>query len=1429
MATTVNDQGDQHLVVHSLTVHSGINSPEMGAIKTKVIRSQADIEQIGVDLTARPTYEEIPDLAVTQIYEVRYKRSATAPATPTGDDPAGWTVAIPSGTDLLWLSGVLKNPDGTIVAGNSWSTPERSTGIDGATGVPGLNSATVHLYKRAASAPTKPTVASTYTFATGVLTGQDGGWTQAVPAADGNPLWVTLATAAATTATDSIAAAEWSTPTIIAQDGEQGPQGIQGIQGIQGVPGPDGSPAIVGVLSNEAHTVPTLADGTGGIYTGCASTASVFKGAVDDSANWACSAAPSSGVAGSLAGKTYTVSNMTVDAGYVDFTLTRSGYPTIVLRFTITKAKQGVLGDTGAPGAAATAYWIVPTAAAIAKSLAGAYTPASITFDAKSATGAGSPAAYAGRWIIATYDGATWTDRYTSAANEATKAYTPPAGITALRARLYLAGGTTTLLDEETIPIVADGPTGPSGGNTAIVYLYQRKATVPAVTDIADPVTYTFASKSITSGSLGAWSQTIPAGTDPLYVIAATAYGTGTTDTIARSEWSSPQILAQNGATGARTASIELYKWDSAAPTVFPVGTSTYTWATGVFTNPATLNGWTQTPGAGTAGQKLYAVRAVYSDSGTSATSTITWPASPTPFVVGQAGTNGVNGSRTAILELYKWASSVPTTFPAGMSTYTWATGAFTDPATLNGWAKNPGAGAAGQTLYACRAIYSDTGTSATSTVKWPSSGQVAYPVGYSGLDGATGPRGATGPLLAIKANFSAYASANLGECYVHGYNVDGTPGDVNGLIQFGSTLYTVLKGMLNPNVAGKYVIVLELSTGKIATARYNYSSNVFTTAGASEALASGLTVDDATYVIIGRYEADTGENIKSASLFPAAMTFAEYRTALFAEIFFAGNGISQADFDAMISNLGITVFTKLAANTGFFQSLMTQFLQVLGSFRAGTRFDTSGNVVSGHEGDTGAFIGADGRFLLEGPDLSITKDRARFYKGAGVQRRALQLGDESLDFLDCPDTSPASPEQLRARIGRLGVGSAVLMDGEFNAPLVQPKGPETSIISASVASLDIIIWNGEIRILYVLYSDYYVREIVDSGSGFSVPVVISSATLGSPSPNAKYLLDIDGSLIVAYKMSSGLKIRVDGGSGYSAEETIATPTGNVVRAALLNNVPSIMVTDSNYFTTQFSKISGVWTNVGSHNIGYNPTFATSRDKELWSFASGGATTKRLYIAKFNGSTWDGQFVGDTEPYALSVEGVIERLDGTFDVLYYIFSSKKTYIVNIDNYTINSKTEIDSCDMLAASFSADSMHVVYANGAVVKYYKHNEYARVGAGIIESGGTGAPGDAHYEKYSNGYARVWGRAWQSTSNARSTTRTYNITLPINLKADLWTLEASWSHGVAPIDYHAVIGARPTAGSKVSGVATSANVNGAAQTGYGYINWHAEGMYE
>lgn len=145
-----------------------------------------------------------------------------------------------------------------------------------------------------------------------------------------------------------------------------------------------------------------------------------------------------------------------------------------------------------------------------------------------------------------------------------------------------------------------DGEEGANGYNTAIVYLYQRSST--ALTDSDRPSntqTYNFEQKQITTTPDKNWSKTIPSGSSPLYVIAATAYGNGATDTIASNEWSTPTIMAQNGANGnngLNSATVFLYIRGATQPTTKPTGTFNYNFSTGALTpqTGASLNGWSQ-------------------------------------------------------------------------------------------------------------------------------------------------------------------------------------------------------------------------------------------------------------------------------------------------------------------------------------------------------------------------------------------------------------------------------------------------------------------------------------------------------------------------------------------------------------------------------------------------------------------------------------------------------------------------------------------------------------------------------------------------------------------------------------------------------------------------------------------------------------------
>jgi len=277
---------------------------------------------------------------------------------------------------------------------------------------------------------------------------------------------------------------------------------------------------------------------------------------------------------------------------------------------------------------------------------------------------------------------------------------------------------------------------GTPGTSTFLYSVFARAASAPA-SPANNTGAYNFGANTGTPPA--GWSNTIPTGTDPIYAVTTMASISGATGTDSTLSWSTPVMMAQNGVdgiNGSRSAVLDMYKWSASAPSTFPRGTSTYTWGTSQFTAPATLNGWALTPPAPVAGQTLYIARTVYADNGSSLTTDVTWGAT-SAIVLSSAGVNGVNGQRVGVLEVYKWAASIPTGYPSGTSTYTWSTGAFTAPSTANGWSLLPGAAVAGQTLWGISVSVSDNATTSTSTAYWLSS--TVYAVGAAGTHGTRG------------------------------------------------------------------------------------------------------------------------------------------------------------------------------------------------------------------------------------------------------------------------------------------------------------------------------------------------------------------------------------------------------------------------------------------------------------------------------------------------------------------------------------------------------------------------------------------------------------------------------------------------------------------------------------------------------------------
>lgn len=233
--------------------------------------------------------------------------------------------------------------------------------------------------------------------------------------------------------------------------------------------GAPGDKAVTAVLTNENQMIPCNSSGTpiSGAFDGATSQIIIYNGGTDDTENWTITVAETDVT---ITKSTTTQTNDTVAVtalsaltGKVTFTCTRSGYDDIIKVFSLVKVTAGANGTTP------TIYSLECDAIAINKTTPASggtvtYTPSSIEVKGYSQTGNNARAAYAGRFKITSNS----TVIYTSTANES--AYTISASNIATAAangymvvELYKAGGTTVLLDKQTIVITADGAKGEQG------------------------------------------------------------------------------------------------------------------------------------------------------------------------------------------------------------------------------------------------------------------------------------------------------------------------------------------------------------------------------------------------------------------------------------------------------------------------------------------------------------------------------------------------------------------------------------------------------------------------------------------------------------------------------------------------------------------------------------------------------------------------------------------------------------------------------------------------------------------------------------------------------------------------------------------------------------------------------------------------------
>lgn len=113
--------------------------------------------------------------------------------------------------------------------------------------------------------------------------------------------------------------------------------------------GQDGKSAVVALLSNESHTLNANSSGVVSSYTGASTNITVYDGAADVTSDCIITKTES-GIAGTLSGAVYTVTGVTNGVGGTAVFTIVYGEQTLTKTFSVSVAKAGATGSTGAPG-----------------------------------------------------------------------------------------------------------------------------------------------------------------------------------------------------------------------------------------------------------------------------------------------------------------------------------------------------------------------------------------------------------------------------------------------------------------------------------------------------------------------------------------------------------------------------------------------------------------------------------------------------------------------------------------------------------------------------------------------------------------------------------------------------------------------------------------------------------------------------------------------------------------------------------------------------------------------------------------------------------------------------------------------------------------------------------------------------------------------
>lgn len=235
--------------------------------------------------------------------------------------------------------------------------------------------------------------------------------------------------------------------------------------------GAPGSGTVSAVLTNDDQMVPFSGDT--GDFSAAISRIIIYEGGVNVTKDWTITQTLQNvSATASKSGTDGADNDTTTVTGFLDgkstgnviFTCKQTGYADITKTFSVVKV------SSGADGKSPTIYTLEADALALNRSTSG-LTPDKVSVSAYQQTGTNKDV-YRGR--INFYENLTYEDWSTAdpkpspsigtGSDVKSASYSPSANATSVLCLLFEAGGTTTLLDHQTVVITSDGKKGEDGG-----------------------------------------------------------------------------------------------------------------------------------------------------------------------------------------------------------------------------------------------------------------------------------------------------------------------------------------------------------------------------------------------------------------------------------------------------------------------------------------------------------------------------------------------------------------------------------------------------------------------------------------------------------------------------------------------------------------------------------------------------------------------------------------------------------------------------------------------------------------------------------------------------------------------------------------------------------------------------------------------------